>query len=161
MLVMAAVAGAAPTMACAAPPTSVQVLNEAMTDRRFRPYRAQVEAAIACLDRFMVGFNARDVTAYDAAFNFPSVRLASNALRVIQKGDHRPEMFETGSLAEWDHSAWERRRVIHAGRDKVHFDTRFSRYRNDGTVIGGFDSMYVVNDEGGHWGVKMRSSFAP
>ena len=31
----------------------------------------------------------------------------------------------------------------------------------DGTVIGGFDSVYVVTLENGHWGVKIRSSFAP
>jgi len=70
-------------------------------------------------------------------------------------------MFQRGALADWDHSAWERREVIHAGPDKVHFDTRFSRYRADGSVIGGFDSIYVVTCENGHWGVKCRSSFAP
>lgn len=43
----------------------------------------------------------------------------------------------------------------------MHIDTRFTRYRKDGSVIGGFDSMYVVTKEDGHWGVKIRSSFAP
>ena len=31
----------------------------------------------------------------------------------------------------------------------------------DGSVIGGFDSIYVITCENGHWGVKARSSFAP
>ena len=35
------------------------------------------------------------------------------------------------------------------------------RYRADGSVIGGFDSIYVVTCENGHWGIKARSSFAP
>jgi len=118
-------------------------------------------AAMQCLDDFMAAFNARDVAAFEATFNFPSVRLASNKLVVLNKGDHRPEMFAKGALAEWHHSAWERRAVIHAGADKVHFDTRFTRYRADGSVIGGFDSIYVVTREDGHWGVKCRSSFAP
>jgi hypothetical protein len=43
----------------------------------------------------------------------------------------------------------------------VHIDTRFTRYRKDGTVIGGFDSVYVITREAGHWGVKIRSSYAP
>mgnify|MGYP006871981367 CR=1 FL=1 len=30
-----------------------------------------------------------------------------------------------------------------------------------GSVIGGFDSIYVVTCEDGHWGVKARSSYAP
>jgi len=122
---------------------------------------SEIAAAMKVLDDFMAAFNARDVDAFEATFNFPSVRLASNTLRIIEKGDHKPAMFETGPLAEWDHSAWERRDVIHAGADKVHIDTRFTRYRKDGGVIGGFDSIYVVTLQDGHWGVKIRSSFAP
>ena len=120
-----------------------------------------VAAAMACLDAFMAAFNARDLKAFEATFNFPSIRLASNTLAIIEPGYHKPGMFEQGALKEWDHSAWERRAVIHAGEDKVHIDTRFTRYRADGSVIGGFDSIYVVTRENGHWGVKARSSFAP
>lgn len=109
----------------------------------------------------MAAFNARDVVAFEATFNFPSVRLASNTLTVIQRGHHGPAMFDTGPLADWGRSAWERRDVIHSGPDKVHFDTRFTRYRADGSVIGGFNSIYVVTLEDGHWGVKARSSYAP
>ncbi len=122
---------------------------------------APIAAAMACLDAFMAAFNARDVKAFEATFNFPSVRLASNTLAIIEPDYHRPEMFTRGALADWDHSAWERREVIHAGADKVHFDTRFTRYRADGSIIGGFNSIYVVTKENGHWGVKARSSFAP
>src|SRR6185436_4217123 len=120
-----------------------------------------VAAATKVLDDFMAAFNARDIEAWQKTFNFPSVRLASNTLAIIDADYHKPEMFGRGPLAEWDHSAWERREVIHAGADKVHFDTRFTRYRADGSVIGGFDSLYVVTCENGHWGVKCRSSFAP
>lgn len=120
-----------------------------------------VAAAMRCLDAFMTAFNGRDLAAWETTFNFPSVRLASNTLTVIEPGHHKPDMFQRGALADWDHSAWERREVIHAGADKVHIDTRFTRHRADGSVIGGFDSIYVVTCENGHWGVKCRSSFAP
>jgi len=120
-----------------------------------------VTAAQGVLDAFMAAFNARDITAFEATFNFPSVRLASQGLIVINAGDMQAERFTTGALAEWDHSAWDRRDVIHAGPEKVHIDTRFTRYRKDGSVIGGFDSIYVVTLQDGHWGVKIRSSFAP
>jgi hypothetical protein len=120
-----------------------------------------IAAAVKCLDDFMTAFNARDVKAFDAAFNFPSVRSASNKLVIINPGDHTPDMFTRGALKEWHHSAWERREVMGASEDKVHFDTRFVRYRADGSVIGHFDSIYVVTKENGHWGVKIRSSFAP
>jgi hypothetical protein len=122
---------------------------------------AQIDAAMACLDAFMTAFNARDVKAFEATFNFPSVRLASGKFVIIEPGYHHPGMFDQGALKDWHHSAWERREIIHAGEDKVHIDTRFTRYRADGSVIGGFDSIYVVTKEDGHWGVKARSSFAP
>ena len=124
-------------------------------------FSASIAAAQKVLDGFMAAFNARDIPAIEATFNFPSVRLASNTLVTLNKGDLKPERFTTGALAECDHSAWERRHVIHAGADKVHIDTRFTRYRKDGSVIGGFDSIYVITCENGHWGVKARSSFAP
>ena len=123
--------------------------------------QASIDAAMKCLDDFMTAFNARDIAAWQQTFNFPSVRLASNTMVIIDKDYHQPDMFGRGALAEWDHSAWDRRAVIHAGDDKVHIDTRFVRYRKDGSVIGGFDSIYVVTCENGHWGVKARSSFAP
>jgi hypothetical protein len=122
---------------------------------------AAVAAAMKCLDDFMAAFNARDIDAWQKTFNFPSIRLASGTLAIIDESYHKPEMFGRGALAEWDHSAWDRREIIHAGADKVHIDTRFVRYRKDGSQIGGFDSIYVVTREDGHWGVKARSSFAP
>ena len=124
-------------------------------------HAAAIDAANKVLDAFMAAFNARDLAAWDATFNFPSVRLASNTLVILHAGDHKPGMFARGALSDWHHSAWERRAVIHAGPDKVHFDTRFVRYRADGSAIGHFDSIYVVTCENGHWGVKARSSFAP
>ena len=61
-------------------------------------------------------------------------------------------MFSRGALADWGRSEWDRREVIHSGPEKVHIDTRFTRYRADGTVIAAFDSIYVVTNEDGHWG---------
>ena len=123
--------------------------------------QTSIDAAMKCLDDFMTAFNARDIDAWQKTFNFPSVRLASNTLTIIDEHYHRPEMFGRGALTGWDHSAWSRREVIHAGDDKVHIDTRFVRYRADGSELGAFDSIYVVTCEEGHWGVKARSSFAP
>jgi hypothetical protein len=124
-------------------------------------FAAEIAAAQACLDAFMAAFNARDVRAFEATFNFPSIRFASGKVTVINPGFHKPEMFTQGALADWDHSAWRRRDVIHAGVDKVHLDTNFARFRKDGSLIGGFDSIYIVTRQEGRWGVQGRSSFAP
>lgn len=128
---------------------------------RHAKFKAEIDSAQGRLDAFMAAFNARDIAAYEATFNFPHVRLASNTVTIINPGYHKPEIFERGSLADWDHSAWDRRDVIHAGTDKVHIDTRFTRYRQDGSVLAGFDSIYIVTLLDGRWGIQARSSFAP
>lgn len=127
----------------------------------FARYATEIAAAQERLDAFMTAFNARDLPAFEATFNFPHVRFASGAVTIINPGYHKPEMFETGALTEWDHSAWTRREVVHAGPDKVHINTRFTRFRKDGSVLGGFDSLYIVTRVNGHWGIQGRSSFAP
>ena len=115
-----------------------------------------------CLDDFMSAWNARDVAAFAATFNYPSVRIASGKVRIIEGAQsHRPDMFELMAAQGWHHSGWDRRNVIHSGDDKVHFDTQFARYRNDDSVIGLYDSIYIVTRHDGHWGVQGRSSFAP
>lgn len=121
----------------------------------------EIAAAQARLDAFMAAFNARDVAAFEATFNFPHVRFASGSVTIINPGFHKPDMFARGALADWDHSAWSRRDVIHAGADKVHVDTRFTRYRKDGSVLGAFDSIYIVTRQDGRWGIQGRSSYAP
>jgi len=49
----------------------------------FKDHEAAIAAAMRCLDEFMAAFNARDVEAFEKTFNFPSVRIASNKLAVI------------------------------------------------------------------------------
>lgn len=155
-----AILGAGLLLGAAGPASGQSVKSSAIKPQHAR-FAAEIAAAQDRLDAFLVAFNARDLAAYEATFNFPHVRFASNTVTIINPGYHKPEMFERGSLADWDHSAWDRRDVIHAGADKVHIDTRFTRYRKDGSVLGGFDSIYIVTRLNGRWGIQGRSSFAP
>ena len=94
-----------------------------------------IKKAMACLDDFMAAFNARDLSAWEKTFNFPSVRLASNTLVVIEPGYHQPGMFERGALSEWDHSAWERREVIHCERQLEALGGHRPVRRDDARVV--------------------------
>jgi hypothetical protein len=126
-----------------------------------------IAAAMSCLDEFINAWNAHDLKALQDAMNFPHVRLNSdNSLRVSSRSDMTQEIFErmqktAPSLRGWHHSAWAKREVVAASPNKVHIQTRFVRYRADNSVLSSFDSLYVVTKENGHWGVRMRSSFAP
>ena len=155
-----ALIGAGLAMAAAAPAAG-QSVKQPRVKPQHAKFAAEIAAAQACLDAFMKAFNGRDIPAYEATFNFPHVRFASGKVTTIMPGYHKPEMFTSGALKEWDHSEWRRRDVIHAGADKVHIDTHFARIRKDGSVLGGFDSIYIVTRQDGRWGIQGRSSYAP
>jgi hypothetical protein len=134
----------------------------AVTPAKARDVEAEA-AAMKVLDAFMVAFNARDVVAFEAVLHFPHYRIASGSVSVLQDPRTLPDLFErfVAAMPGWDHSAWQKREVIHSGPDKVHIDTRFTRYQADGSVLASYDSLYVVTKQDGRWGVIARSSFAP
>jgi hypothetical protein len=112
-------------------------------------------------DDFMRTFNSKDAAAWGAVFHFPSVRLASGKLTVINSAKDLENSFDRLEATGWDHSAWSMRRVVQCGPAKAHMLTTFVRYRKDGTVISQFDSLYIVELRDGRWGLSARSSFAP
>jgi hypothetical protein len=119
------------------------------------------DQVIEVLDEYMKTFNAKDADAWQTTYHFPHYRLASGKMSVLQKaGELDPNVFLKLKKAGWDHSEWDHRNIIQASETKVHVDTRFSRYKADGTKIGTYESLYVVTKEKGRWGVKLRSSFA-
>jgi len=127
------------------------------------PDSPEVAAAMKALDDFMAALNAHDEAGINAAFNFPHVRFASNRVAIFEKrGDYTFAGFQERTSTEgWHHSAWDFREPISAGPDKVHLDVQFSRWREDGSLIGRHRSLYIVTKLDGHWGIQSRSSFAP
>ena len=123
---------------------------------------ASMAAALAVLDRFMDAFSAGDVDGIRGAFNFPHVRFHSGKVTTFATAaDFNLDNFRaTTDAREWARSAWVERRVIHAGAEKVHFDTEFARLRADGSVIAAYRSIYIVTRVAGRWGIQGRSSFA-
>lgn len=121
--------------------------------------------AMAVTDAFLDRFNACDVDGHAATLAFPHVRLASGTVRIWNDIDEAkagltrafPYLRERG----WDHSAWDHRRLIHAGEGKVHLDVQFTRYRSDDSVIGSYPAVYVIVEHEGSWLIQCRSSFAP
>jgi len=119
-------------------------------------------AAMKLLDEYMAAWNSKDVTAWERAFHFPHYRLASGKMTVLERPGQQDEarLWQTMAASGWHHSKWDRRRIVHASADKIHVDTKFTRYRADGSRIGSYESLYILTKEDGRWGVKLRSSFA-
>ena len=133
-----------------------------MTDRSHdTPDEAAVAAAMAVMDRFMAALNARDEAALQATLHFPHYRLAAGGMQVFERPqDYTLAGFFSRAGDGWARSAWDFRRVIAAGPDKVHLDVQFTRYRADGSVLGAFRSLYVLARRDGRWGIALRSTFA-
>lgn len=122
-----------------------------------------VEAAVMqVLKDYADAFNRLDVVAFERTLQFPFYSLAGGRMSVLERqGQQTVEQLRSIVGPEWDHSAWTRLRIIHSSPDKVHVDTSFTRYRKDGSIIGSFESLYIVTKEQGRWGVKLRSVMAP
>src|SRR5215813_13116698 len=127
--------------------------------------RKQVEREVmAVLDAFYDAFNRQDARAEERTYHFPHYRLASGRMSVLDAPGAETQAWMNGTYktfreSGWDHTAWDRRRIIHLSESKVHVDAEFTRYRKDGSVIGTYESLYILTKEEGRWGIKMRSSF--
>jgi hypothetical protein len=117
--------------------------------------------AMRVMDAYIDGLNRSDEPAVNAACNFPHVRLAGGRVVVWQNhGDYKLDDFVARAGDGWVRSQWDERTPIHVGSDKVHLKVKFSRFRADGSVIGRFETIYIVTLQNGHWGIQARSSFA-
>ena len=112
-------------------------------------------------DEFMRTFNTKDANAFGQTFHFPSVRIASGNVRIINGPQDLESGFATLGAQGWDHSAWAKREVVQCGPTKAHMLTTFVRYRADNTVLSQFDSLYIVEFKNNRWALTARSSFAP
>ncbi|WP_143164988.1 hypothetical protein [Chryseolinea serpens] len=124
---------------------------------------AKVKAEVyKVLDDYMNTFNAKNLKAWEATYQFPHHRLASGKMNVLENAGLRDSasVFVPLQKGGWDHSAWDHRNIVQASDTKVHVDTRFSRYKADGSKLGVYESLYILTKENGRWGVKMRSSYA-
>jgi hypothetical protein len=117
-------------------------------------------AALAVLEAHLAALNARDETALHATLHFPHYRLSGGRMKVWQKPDDYFADFQARATGEWNHSAWDFRNVVAAGKDKVHLDVQFTRYRADGSALGSDRSLWVVTRLDGRWAAQTRSSFA-
>ena len=120
-----------------------------------------LNSALACLDAYLDGLNRGDEAATNAACHFPHVRIAGGKVAVWQKrGDYKLEAFRARAGDGWARSQWDERTPIHVGDDKVHLKVKFSRFHKDGSLLGQFETIYIVTRQDGHWGIQARSSFA-
>ena len=140
----------------------VTTLSIAQSDGSHQLPDTEKTAINKVLDDYLTTFNAKDLNGWEGTYQFPHYRLASGKMSVLEKAGLRDSTNVFGPLqkAGWDYSKWDHRNIVQASETKVHVDTKFTRYRKNGSKLASYESLYVLTKEGGKWGVKLRSSFA-
>jgi len=126
--------------------------------------KKQIETQVMfVLDEFIRSFSAMDSEAHIATYHFPHYRLARGKMDVIETAADGVEghinLFKQLPDTGWNKSIWIDRQITNISETKVHVKTRFRRLREDGSEIGTYDSLYILQKIDSRWGIKMRSSF--
>jgi hypothetical protein len=112
------------------------------------------------IEAFFPLFNRRDVKGQLSVVNFPHIRVTGSRTVIIPSanewaGDPTP-------LEEyWHHSGLDSVTFAQSDAEKVHALVVFSRYKADGTKYVSYPTLWIVTKINGHWGIQVRSSFAP
>ena len=120
--------------------------------------------AMAVMDAFLAAFNASDVPAWADTLLFPHVRLASGQVHVYPDRASFIDSMDMAVFAArtgWRYSTWDDMAVVQSSLEKVHIRVRFSRFDANDTLLASYDSLYIIEQADGRWGVRARSSFAP
>ena len=122
-----------------------------------------VDQAMQVLHSFMLTFNSGDMEDWSETLNYPHVRLAGGGVTVwANKKEYvSVDVFDRLVSTGWHHSAWVSRKVVLESENKVHISTVFQRYDKNNNPLKHYQSLYIVTNDNGHWGVQARSSLAP
>lgn len=115
------------------------------------------------LDRFMDALNKHDAAGMDQAMHFPHYRFSGNQVKVYERAGGNPmDLFQTlHAEDDWKYSTWRTRELVQFHDTKAHYALSYTRFRRDESVIGVYESLYVMTRVDGLWGIRMRSSFGP
>ncbi len=122
-------------------------------------------AALQLHDRYLTAWNARDADAFAATLHYPHARQAPGApgSRSWQGAEEYAAGMDFGPLIArgWVRSHWDARAIVQAGSDKVHVAARARRVDAAGRTIQTLQTLYVITERDGRWGVQARFSAGP
>jgi hypothetical protein len=115
------------------------------------------------LDAFMDALNAYDSAGMERCMHFPHPRIAADKVVVYAgPGSNPMDLFDRLKKEDgWSYSRWVKREVIQSSDRKAHVLLSYTRYRADHSVIGVYESLYILTKVDGRWGIQARSSFGP
>lgn len=115
------------------------------------------------LDDFMTSFSESDPIGHAATYHVPHFRLARGSMSNWEEIEDvitaHVRIFSNLRDTDWHHSEWIERKLIGLTDTKAHIATTVGRFREDGSRIVSFESLYILIKKDGRWGIKFRSSY--
>lgn len=125
---------------------------------------ATASEGLAAVERYLAAFNARDEEAMTAALHFPHVRVGVGRATVWESAADYMEGFDFDAFAErlgWVRSEADSMEAVQIGARGVNVAVEITRYGAGGVRIHSFDTVYLVTEENGHWGIRAGAGVAP
>jgi hypothetical protein len=118
------------------------------------------EEARKVIEGYFPLFSRRDVKGLLSVVNFPHVRVTDSGTVIIPsakewKGDPTP------LESHWHHTSLDSLTFVQSDAHKAHALVVFSRFRADGQRYVSYPTLWIVTKVDGHWGIQVRSTFAP
>jgi hypothetical protein len=115
------------------------------------------------LDAFMDALNAYDGAGMERCMHYPHPRIAVGKVVVYDAPGSNPmDLFDRLKKEDgWAYSRWVKREVVQFSEHKAHVALSYTRFRADHSVIGTYESLYILTRVDGRWGIQARSSFGP
>lgn len=121
------------------------------------------QEVLSVLDDFMSSFSESDPVGHAATYHVPHFRLARGRMSNWETKEDvvtaHVRIFGNLVDTDWHHSEWVEREIISMSDTKAHVATLVRRFREDGSEMVTFESLYILIKEEGRWGIKFRSSF--
>lgn len=127
-------------------------------------HKANEAGAVAAVERYLEAFNDRDEAAMTAALVFPHVRVGRGGVRVWESAAEYRDGFDFDAFAErlgWERSEADSMEAIQVGARGVNVAVRITRYGAGGARIHSFDTIYLVTELDGQWGIRAGAGIAP
>jgi hypothetical protein len=123
-----------------------------------QPIEDLVDGALKCLDHFGDQFNAGNPEGMDDCLHFPHYLLSGNELIVWKSRGQLPvRFFDDLKEQGWKRTVYRDREVLLVSPDKVHFRIKYTREREDGTVITEHENIWILIYKNNRWGIVLRS----
>ena len=121
--------------------------------------------AVAAIENFMAALNARDDAGLLDLLHLPHVRISGAGVaiwhdRAELEATYLHDFYQRAG-PDWHHTTLDSTEVLHSSQHKVHVLIQFTRRDADAVPIATYRSLWIMTEDGGHWGAQARSSFAP